>query len=362
PTPAFSPPLFELVDLAGHTDEDLPPRLPVRVETRSLPALPQGPHLRRVDLPVRARSPRDLAQVRVQLSDRRAAPVPVPVVDLVDLQPGLQHEGVRDHGLVVRIRVLLDAEVPCNDPIPVVEERPIRADPEPEVVERDEVAIRGNGYEPREAYGALLREGDELVELLPVLGAVDAPVEGEHHRVVALEERELPRRVRVVGEFEVRECRAGDDVFSHGVVLVDGGWFVGVEHVSGPLPTPASGGSPSLVPGRATGTPGAGRGRGPPSPGLRRCPVHSAMEGAAELPARADVQLREHLVQVVLDGLGADEELAPDLRVRVPLGGEAGDLRLLRGEDVAGLGRASGDRLAGGPALPPGALGDGPSP
>src|SRR5690606_1613943 len=269
PTPAFSPPLFELVDLAGHTDEDLPPRLPVRVETRSLPALPQGPHLRRVDLPVRARSPRDLAQVRVQLSDRRAAPVPVPVVDLVDLQPGLQHEGVRDHGLVVRIRVLLDAEVPCNDPIPVVEERPIRADPEPEVVERDEVAIRGNGYEPREAYGALLREGDELVELLPVLGAVDAPVEGEHHRVVALEERELPRRVRVVGEFEVRECRAGDDVFSHGVVLVDGGWFVGVEHVSGPPSTPASGGPlvPSLVarPGRP----------GPGGVGARPRPVYA---------------------------------------------------------------------------------------
>ena len=38
----------------------------------------------------------------------------------------------------------------------------------------------------------------------------------------------------------------------------------------------------------------------------------------AKLPARADAELREHLVQMPFDGAGADEELRADLRVRRP--------------------------------------------
>src|SRR6478735_2875619 len=85
---------------------------------------------------------------------------------------------------------------------------------------------------------------------------------------------------------------------------------------------------------------------------------HRAGERAAQLPAGADVELGEDLVQVVLDGARADEQLRADLRVRLPLGGEAGDLLLLGREDVACLGGAPGHGLAGGRELTAGALGE----
>jgi hypothetical protein len=69
-------------------------------------------------------------------------------------------------------------------------------------------------------------------------------------------------------------------------------------------------------------------------------------ERAAELLAGANVELGEHLAQVVLDSARADEQLGADLRVRLSLGGEPRDLRLLGGEDVTRL----IDPLASGPA------------
>src|SRR3954471_23245435 len=61
------------------------------------------------------------------------------------------------------------------------------------------------------------------------------------------------------------------------------------------------------------------------------CQTGAALrKGRGELPARADVELAEHLAQVVLDRPRTDEQLRTDLRVRVPLGGQPGDLRLLR--------------------------------
>ena len=44
-----------------------------------------------------------------------------------------------------------------------------------------------------------------------------------------------------------------------------------------------------------------------------------ARERLPELSARADTELREHLVQVVLDSARADEQLGADLRVGVAL-------------------------------------------
>src|SRR3954466_13526137 len=71
----------------------------------------------------------------------------------------------------------------------------------------------------------------------------------------------------------------------------------------------------------------------------------------AELFARVDPELREYPAQVPLDRARADEELRPDLGIRAALGGEACDLRFLRGEPVARVGRALAHRLAGHHAL-----------
>jgi hypothetical protein len=61
---------------------------------------------------------------------------------------------------------------------------------------------------------------------------------------------------------------------------------------------------------------------------------------AVELAARRDVQLGEHLVQVIFDGARADEELRPDLGVRMAISGKLRDLRFLPGELAAWFRRA----------------------
>src|SRR4051794_16634133 len=75
---------------------------------------------------------------------------------------------------------------------------------------------------------------------------------------------------------------------------------------------------------------------------------------AVELAAGGDADLREDLPQVVLDRPGADEQAAPDLRVRETLARELGDQDLL-GRQLLGGGRgAPACRFAGGQKLTPG--------
>src|SRR3954447_2900908 len=81
---------------------------------------------------------------------------------------------------------------------------------------------------------------------------------------------------------------------------------------------------------------------------------------SAEFAPRADVELGEDLVEVVLDGARADEELCADLGVGVAGARESGDLRLVRCERVARLDGAPRHGLTGGGQLPTGALGERP--
>src|SRR4249920_2440445 len=55
-----------------------------------------------------------------------------------------------------------------------------------------------------------------------------------------------------------------------------------------------------------------------------------------ELDPRGDAELREHLVQVILDRPAREEEPRSDLRVAEALRDEAADRELLRGERVDG--------------------------
>src|SRR3954465_10989326 len=84
--------------------------------------------------------------------------------------------------------------------------------------------------------------------------------------------------------------------------------------------------------------------------GRRRRPL--VLRCRAELFARVDPELREHPAQVPLDRARADEHLCADLGIRPAPGGEACDLRLLRGEPVTRVGRALAHRLAGRHPLP----------
>src|SRR4051794_19663283 len=72
----------------------------------------------------------------------------------------------------------------------------------------------------------------------------------------------------------------------------------------------------------------------------------SAGQRRAELGARGDVELREHLAQVVGDGVLADEQPLADRGVREAVAGQPRDLGLLGGELVTGLDAAPPDALA----------------
>jgi len=69
---------------------------------------------------------------------------------------------------------------------------------------------------------------------------------------------------------------------------------------------------------------------------------------AVQLTAGADAELGEHLPQVVLDGVRADEQPGADLRVRQAVPGQPRDLGLLGGQLLAGPGVGRGGALAGG--------------
>ena len=78
----------------------------------------------------------------------------------------------------------------------------------------------------------------------------------------------------------------------------------------------------------------------------------------AQVPARGDAELPEHLPQVPFDGAGADEQLGGDLRVGPSVTGQPGDVLLLGGELVERVGLALADLLAGGEQLAACALGE----
>src|SRR5258707_15296741 len=65
----------------------------------------------------------------------------------------------------------------------------------------------------------------------------------------------------------------------------------------------------------------------------------------------ADAELREHLVQVPLDGSRAEEELRADVLIGLPARGEPRDLILLRGELATCLVIPFAYLLAGGEQL-----------
>src|SRR5215471_14663095 len=118
-----------------------------------------------------------------------------------------------------------------------------------------------------------------------------------------------------------------------------------------PLPGPRLA-SPKLRTGSVSG---AGRSRR--SIPRRGC-LLAATECPGELGAAGDVELAEDLAQVVFDGAGADEQPGGDLPVGQVLGDQAGDLLLLRGQHLLGLGGARAGPFAGGAQFARGSFGE----
>src|SRR6185312_4628828 len=124
---------------------------------------------------------------------------------------------------------------------------------------------------------------------------------------------------------------------------------------------PAGADDPRKNPGSVREPASPWRGDSRALPGGRDRPDGGCLEvrqSLSQLFARADVELREHLAQVVLDGARADEQPGTYLRVGLPFCGESSDLRLLGSEDLACRLGATAHGFAGGEQLAPGALGE----
>src|SRR5215210_3543122 len=107
-----------------------------------VPGLAEAAH---AEVPVGADLGADRAQVLPEVEERRAAPEPVAVVDTVDDEPGLEHERVRDHRVVVGVGVLLDVEVLLDHALRVGEEGPLGADRVAELLQRVMLVGRDRG-------------------------------------------------------------------------------------------------------------------------------------------------------------------------------------------------------------------------
>ena len=133
----------------------------------------------------------------------------------MDDEPGLEHERVRDHRVVLGVGVLLDVEILLDDALRVGEEGPLGADRGTELLERVMLVGRDRG-DLRVGDGDLRIERGELEMLLVLLRAVVAAREREDQGIVALQLAELSGDVLVVGQLVVGERGAGLDVRAHG--------------------------------------------------------------------------------------------------------------------------------------------------
>src|SRR5512132_3720876 len=86
------------------------------------------------------------------------------------------------------------------------------------------------------------------------------------------------------------------------------------------------------------------------------------LKSASQFASPSDAELGEHVAQVPLDGASTQEQAGSDVRVGEPVAGELGDLTLVRGEIVAGLGDPPTCLLTRCEELATGAFGERPHP
>jgi hypothetical protein len=177
-------------------------------EGRVVAGVPRRSQARCAQVPVGADLPGHGAEVMPQVGDRWTPPEPVPVVDAVDDEAGLEHEGVGDHRVVARVGVLLDVQVLLDGSTRVGEKVPLRPDRGAELLQCV-VVVRGDRGDAGIRHGDLGIRGGELEVLLVLLGAVEAAREREDERVVAVQLAQSAGDAGVVRQLVVLERAAG---------------------------------------------------------------------------------------------------------------------------------------------------------
>src|SRR5215472_3605522 len=114
-----------------HTGPLIPP-----VERREISRIPCLAESRSAQIPVRTDFPRHGAQVVPKIDDRRPTPEPIAVIDAVDHKARLENERVRDHRVMLGVRILLDGEILLNRSVGVGKEGPHGSDGRSKLLER----------------------------------------------------------------------------------------------------------------------------------------------------------------------------------------------------------------------------------
>jgi hypothetical protein len=99
----------------------------VRIERLLVALLPCSSKFGRRDVPVWSAFPADSTQVLAKLFHLGSSEEPVATVDLVNDKTGLQHDYVRNHGIVDRIGIFGDVEILLNDAPRIGEKGPVGA-------------------------------------------------------------------------------------------------------------------------------------------------------------------------------------------------------------------------------------------
>jgi hypothetical protein len=205
-------------------DTVIPPLIPltesldvgfvVRIEEFFATLLPRRSQLRRCDVPVWPALLADGTEILAEIFHYWPAEEPVAVVDLVNDQTGLEDNDVRDHRIVVRVRVFGDVEILLDDTLYVGEERPVGANPAA-------ILIR-----PRDMVGAdrdkstianleFSMKSDKAFRHPAIPRAITSAAEDQNHWILPLQFREFPALRGVVGKLIVGQDSPRNDVGPH---------------------------------------------------------------------------------------------------------------------------------------------------
>src|SRR3954453_7200719 len=147
--------------------------LPVWVKHLLAPLLPCRLDLRLRDIPIGPALHADGTQIVTELFGRRTTEEPVAVIDLVNDETWFEHNHMRNHGIVSRIRVFGDIEVLLDDAAWIGQERPVRAYPGSIFVALKNI-VRRDGDEPAIADLHLSMKPNQPFSLAAVLRTVTA--------------------------------------------------------------------------------------------------------------------------------------------------------------------------------------------
>src|ERR1700722_5932271 len=142
-------------------------------ETREVTRIPCLTESRSSQVPVWADFARHGTQIVPKIDDRWTPPEPVAVVDAVDHEARLEHERMRDHGIVLGVGVLLYVEILLNCSVGVRKECPLGSHGRAEFL-KSMVIVGGDRGDLSVRHCDLRVERSEFQVLLVLLGAIVA--------------------------------------------------------------------------------------------------------------------------------------------------------------------------------------------